>query len=141
MKMTAWEVYWILKLDGIRLILAIAGVLTLVLAVFGMFHNNEMNEKIKKHNNHADNPTTSEPEYHRKQAQEFNDDKISDKTIIRFAVIGALCWIVTWVLPSTNQMIAIRVVPTVTNSEIVREIPDAAKELFKEYLNEEFKKN
>lgn len=103
---TEWEMYWILKLDGLHMtfvLFALVSAITLGIAgIVWMSCDTEDND--------------------------------SDRffRVIKCSLISCIvCLIPAVFLPTTKEMAMIKVVPMITNSEIVREMPVDAKVLYR----------
>lgn len=108
---TESDLYWILKLDDIRNLLTgctvVLGMISMVLVIMTI-------------------------------AQAYDDFLFDDSTwrrsiFARLAVYIALIVfsIALVLLPSTKQMAALKVIPAIVNSDIAKDIPSDAKELYK----------
>lgn len=116
MNITPWELYWILKLDDIRSILWVAVFLGVVLIVPAVLAIMSL------------------------EASDLRSGRgklvcICTAVLASITFISALCAIF---IPSTAQMAAIKLVPTITNTEFAKnELPAEAAELYglvKQYL-------
>lgn len=110
--MTGWEVFWIMKLGLLKALLCFAGLFCLGFSLMCVL-------PIKKEDGSEEEATP--------------DDKKFAGRISLFAVFLILAALV---VPSTKQMVMIKVIPMVTNSQLVHDIPEAAKKLVREYLEE-----
>ena len=115
--MTAWEIYWLLKLDDIHAMLGIlivaGGLTSIAMGVWWLFvHDECMGESDKR----AKRASTSVL-------------KIAIPALIVSFLVGTF-------LPTTKQMAAVLVVPTVVNNERVQQLPEKVLELVEKKLDE-----
>ena len=118
MNITSWELYWILKLDDMRSILGAAVFLGVALIVPAV------------------------PAIMSVEASDLRSGR-GKLVCICTAVLASITFISALgaiFIPSTAQMAAIKLVPTITNTEFAKkELPEEAAELYgllKQYLKE-----
>lgn len=106
--MTSWSLYWITRLDSIHwTLIGGATICVLIAVVNGFMAADEFDFKEAK------------PYWIRTR---------------KFAVLALLCSFVNTLIPSTNEMAAIIVLPKIANSATVKELGDATVELAKQWL-------
>lgn len=124
MNITSWELYWILKLDDIRIAFFAISLISLILALFvgvawfvvatGLFSNKEVVNTLRR----------------------------AISVLTTSMIISA---VVAIFIPTTAQMAAIKVVPMITNTEFVqKELSAEAAELYgllKQYLKANINNN
>ncbi len=121
--MSAWDMYWLLRLDGIRTVLepfCVAGVvIAIVLLIIYVFAR--VTYKMQQ-----------------------DEEALKCSKALRFPTIcvntvASLLVILYVALPTTKQMAAIIVVPKIVNNEQVQEIPENLIELCNEWTKDKIK--
>lgn len=114
---TASEIYWILKLDDIQglliLLTVLVGAYCLAMVVLlglarGIAYDDKKEEKTMK---------------------------FCAKQLFITVPVFAVLLLIGTLIPSTKQMAAIKVIPAIANSEIVGEMSNYAKELYRMGVN------
>lgn len=108
MTITAWDIYWITRLDSLQFICATAAAATGVAACWGLlecFHA-------------------------------FGDEERGKWLIKRFAPAFFVAALVAALIPSTKSAAAMYVVPAIVNSEAVQTIPAELTALAKDWLKD-----
>lgn len=121
--MTEWQMYWLLRLDGIKDMFEVITVL-LTIAVVLLGIGFLVCFFISKADEHEDATRVAKSLKH------------------GFLITVLLCLFFTFVwilLPTTKQMAAILVVPKIINNEQVQELPEKIVELGNEWMDDKIK--
>ena len=119
MTLTAWDIYWVTRLDEISILLTVSFVLIAIVTVFFCF-------------SWVANRSNYERQYHNGVEKQ--------KT-----AVGLLKWLVPILIavgltnafiPSTKQAAVMIVLPAIVNSEAVQQIPNELTTLAREWLQE-----
>ena len=108
MTITAWDIYWITRLDNLQFICAMAAAAAGIAASWGLlecFHD-------------------------------FGDEERGKWLIKRFAPAFFVAVLVTALIPSTKSAAAMYVVPAIVNSEAVQTIPAELTAIVKDWLKD-----
>jgi hypothetical protein len=106
MVVTESTIYWITRLDGIRMFLSImtgASFLAVFMACMWLI---------------------------------LEEDKRATKFIIVSVITGLLLTLSSVFIPNTKEMCAIKVIPIIVNNEEVQELPNKVVELANDWINE-----
>ena len=114
---TASEIYWILKLDDIQCVLifltVVVGVYCLMmLIIYGLTRSIAYDDK-----------------------KEEKTVKFCAKQFFITVPVFMVLLLIGTLIPTTKQMAAIKVIPAIANSEIVGEMSNDAKELYRMGVN------
>ncbi len=120
--MSAWDMYWLLRLDGIRTATESFSVLSGILATLGIILYIASCEAMNKDDAEAEiaHKFLKRPMY-----------------IISTLFVFFIFLVVA--LPTTKQMAAIIVVPKIVNNEQIQEIPENLLELCNEWTKDKIK--
>ena len=119
MTLTAWDIYWVTRLDEISILLTVSFVLIAIVTVFFCFSwvaNRDDYER--RYHNGAEKQTTA-----------VGLLKWLVPTLIAVGLINAF-------IPNTKQAAAMIVLPAIVNSEAVQQIPNELTTLAREWLQE-----
>ena len=110
MTLTAWDIYWVTRLDEISIALAIVGL--------GCFAGLMVGLVLMTHPDHD---------------RWFKPGK---KICVTSLVVGCIGLWVNTLIPSTKQAAVMIVLPAIVNSEAVQQIPNELTTLAREWLQE-----
>ena len=134
--MSSWLIYWVLMLDGIKAFFAFFGVLGTA-AGAGLLLFLFVNHIIYNANKNGIESGA---------IQEAKNALFRYQSVVKLwpmAIVGFLLLIIAILIPNTNQMALIYVIPKVSNNEQVQQIPDKLLGLANKQLDEwvsDFKK-
>ena len=135
MDITSWNIYWITRLDGVRdffaVIMFLLGAALLAGWVCGIIFTNDFDNK-----RHKDYIVTNEDSYQDRCA---NDYRLGLK-LLKSSVVGTIIFVLMFLsfslIPTTKEMVAVCVIPSIANNEIVKEVPENTAS----FINEQLKK-
>ena len=116
--MTGWEIYWITRLDGIRILAGVSIIVIFAISVIYMIFKDDEYRYGKK-----------EKEY-----TAFLWKYL--KKILPVFMIPILLLVLT---PTTKEMFAIKILPKIINNEKLQELPDLGLDYMKQWLKEQAK--
>ena len=114
--MTGWEIYWITRLDGIRILAGVSIIVIFAISVIYMIFKDDEYRYGKK-----------EKEY-----TAFLWKYL--KKILPVFMIPILLLVLT---PTTKEMFAIKILPKIINNEKLQELPELGLDYMKQWLKEQ----